>query len=137
MKNFFKTSIYIFAFAFTGIMFQIACSNSEDSAAIIPSNKIVFTQLDASGQSIWICNGDGTNLTQIPIILPAGFQLNLSNGMASPRLSPDGLTVYFIVNDLSGAVGRGLIYCCNIDGTNLQEVVNPATDATIDLGNVI
>jgi Tol biopolymer transport system component len=137
MKNFFKTSIYIFAFAFTGIMFQIACSNSENSTAIIPSNKIVFTQLNTSGQSIWICNGDGSNLTQIPITLPANFQLNLSNGMASPRLSPDGLKVYFVVNDLSGSVARGLIYSCNIDGTNLQEVVNPATDTTIDLGNII
>ena len=136
MKNIFKTSFYIFIFAFAGIMFQIACSNSDLSTSIT-TDKIVFTQLGLSGQSIWTCNGDGSNLSQVPITLPANFQLNLSNGMSSPRLSPDGQRVYFVVNDLSGSMARGLIYSCNIDGSNLQEVANPAGDQTVDLGNVL
>ena len=136
MKIFFKTSLYIFVFAFAGIMFQIACSNSEVQS-LTSTDKLVFTQLDSSGQSIWICDGDGSNLIQIPITLPSNFQLNLTNGTASPRLSPDGLKVYFVVNDLSGTLARGLLYSCNIDGSNVQQIVSPTADAILDLGNVI
>jgi len=133
MKNFFRTSLYFFAFAIAGVMFQIACSNADDSSSPNAQvNKIIYTKWDTSGQSIWTCNYDGSNQTQIPISLPPNTQFNTSNGDANPTLSPDGMKVFFVLNNGSGG---NSIYSCDIDGSNVQEIVLPASAANLSIGN--
>ena len=135
MRNFLKTTLYVTVFAVAGVLFQISCSNSDDSNLINSTDKLVFTQLNQDGQSIWTCDGDGSNLSQIPISLPAGMQLNMTNGNATPKLSADNTKVYFVVNDLTGTFIEGKIYSCNIDGSNLQMIVNPPTPTTLSIGD--
>lgn len=97
MKNFFKTTLYLFAFALAGILFQISCSNSENSTPQNTTNqlnKIIYSKQVGSEIQIWTCNYDGTNQTQIPIALPANLIVNNNNSQATPRLSPDGQTVF-------------------------------------------
>ncbi|MFT3796072.1 TolB family protein [Flavobacterium sp.] len=137
MKNFLKTSCYVIVFAVAGVLFQISCSNSDDTNATnspqaLPqaTNKLIYVKWDTSGQSIWTCDSDGSNQTQIPITLPAGIQFNTSNGDANPRLSQDGQKVFFVVYTAT----TNAIYSCDIDGSNIQEIVAP-DNANYSLGN--
>lgn len=131
MKNFLKTSMYILAFAVAGVFFQISCSNSDEATFNNSNNssteKIVFVKKDFSvtdGQSIWICDLDGSNLAQVPITLPAGMNFYKINGSAdhsTTKLSQDGQTLLFTVQKT--VTGETYIYSCGLDGTNLQQVV--------------
>ena len=137
MKNFLKTSIYVLAFALAGVFFQISCSNADEETLSNNANnttteKFVFVKkdfADTQEQSIWICDLDGSNLSQIPITLPANiifYKIYGSGDHSTAKLSPDGQTVLFTVQKLVTA--ETYIYSCNIDGTNLQEIV--ALDAS-------
>lgn len=136
MKNFFKTTLLIFAFVIGGIIFQISCSNenqTNSSANSTQLNKIIFTKGAGSNQTIWICNYDGTNLTQIPILLPPDVTFNGTNGNAYPRLSPDGQTIFFVTFNMSS--GDFVIYSCDVTGNNLQ-VVHNAGQSILGIGSV-
>lgn len=138
MKNFFKTTLYLFAFALAGILFQISCSNSENSTPQNTNNqlnKIIYSKQVGSEIQIWTCNYDGTNQTQIPIALPANLIVNNNNSQATPRLSPDGQTVFFVALNTSTSLWS--VYSCNISGNNLQEIVPPVSTANLIIGNAI
>ncbi|RZJ28116.1 MAG: hypothetical protein EOO48_10500 [Flavobacterium sp.] len=134
MKNFLKTGLMLFVFAFAGILFQIACSNSEDSqspANIQQEGKLIYTKM-TSPVSIWTCNYDGTGETQIPVSLPANFVISTSSFSAHPRVSPDGQNVFFCAIDNS-TFTQG-IYGCNIDGSNPHQVT-AFTPTQVEIGN--
>ncbi|MCZ8090597.1 hypothetical protein [Flavobacterium sp.] len=138
MKNFFKTTLYLFAFALAGVLFQISCSNSENSVPQNSNNqlnKIIYSKQVASEIQIWTCNYDGTNQIQIPIALPANLIVNNNNSQGTPRLSPDGQTVFFVA--LNTTTTLWSVYSCNISGNNLQEVVPPVSNANLIIGNAI
>ncbi len=138
MKNFFKTTLYLFAFAFAGVLFQISCSNSENSVpqnSTNQLNKIIYSKQVGSEIQIWTCNYDGTNQIQIPIALPANLIVNNNNSQATPRLSPDGQTVFFVAFNTTTTLWS--VYSCNISGNNLQEVVPPVSNANLIIGNAI
>ncbi len=124
MKDIFKTGLYIMAFAFAGIFFQISCSNSDESARTSDTEKFVFVKKDfpvTGGQSIWIANIDGSDKTQIPITLPPNvtfYSIYSSGEHSSAKLVNDGQTVLFTAQ--SGSVPY--IYSCNVDGTDLQQL---------------
>jgi hypothetical protein len=136
MKNFFKTTLYLFAFALAGILFQISCSNSDsenenNSVNSTPIQKIVFAKRAPSDWQIWTCNYDGTNLTQIPINLPPNVVFNFSNLQTNVRLSPDGQKVFFVCLDNNAGY---VIYSCDINGSNLQVVTTVNNASNIELG---
>ncbi|RZJ31625.1 MAG: hypothetical protein EOO48_01525 [Flavobacterium sp.] len=134
MRNFFKTAIFVVAFAIGGMLFQISCSNSDEtSRSINQLNKVLFVKGAGEGQTIWICDYDGSNLSQIPVTLPSGTVLNSTNGNAYPRLSPDGQTVFFVTYIMPTT--EYAIYSCNVDGSNVQLVYNAGP--TITTNNVI
>lgn len=105
MKNIFKTTLLMCSFAIGGILFQISCSNNDainnsqnsNINNLAQQNKIVFTKGTGSTQTIWICDYDGSNLSQIPITLPVNVQFNGNNGNAYPTLSPDGQTLFLLL----------------------------------------
>lgn len=140
MKNIFKTTLLMCSFAIGGILFQISCSNNDainnsqnsNINNLAQQNKIVFTKGTGSTQTIWICDYDGSNLSQIPITLPVNVQFNGNNGNAYPTLSPDGQTLFFVTFNSSG---ESEIYSCNVDGSNVQPVYN-AGNITLGLGSV-
>lgn len=139
MKNLFRTSIYLLAFVFAGILFQISCSNSDD--ATIQNNsiteKFVFVKKDFPGtgeQSIWISDLDGSNQAQIPISLPSDltfYNIYSSGEHTTTKLSQDGSKVLFTVQKIASR--ETYIYSCDIDGSNLQELVSSGSDTGIFL----
>ena len=137
MKSFLNKSLYLLAFVIAGIVFQISCSNSDETAAvqnISQIQKIIYLSQQGIGPiELWTSNYDGTNQTIIPITLPAnvGFSTMNSN-RASIKLSPDGQTVFFI--GFNNATNSYAIYSCDISGGNLQEVVAPSTSNVLELG---
>lgn len=106
---------------------QIACSKSEaqtpttSSGAITQVGKIVFSR----GQKIWICNYDGTGLTQLNIVLPQG--IGFSDGV-DPIVSPDGRKIFFTAGAQAGTSTDYYsdLYSCNIDGSSVTKIVDRA-----------
>lgn len=128
MKNFLKTTLYIFVFATAGILFQLSCSNSDSQASNNIGEKFVYVKkefpLPSEQQSIWICNIDGSENTQIPITLPPGmkfYSIYFSGEHSSVKLSQDEQKIIFTLQSNSGVPS---IFSCNIDGSNLQEVLS-------------
>ena len=94
MKNLLRSTLYLTVFALAGILFQISCSNSENQNTIQTTNqigKIVYE----TGDKIWTANYDGTNATQIPIVLPSNLQFFFGTTTSSLSVSPDGNTIFF------------------------------------------
>jgi len=138
MKNLLRSTLYLSVFALAGILFQISCSNSENSnpqKTTTQLNKIIYSKQVGSDIQIWTCNYDGTNQTQIPITLPANLIVNNNNSQATPRLSPDGQTVFFVV--LNTTTSLWSVYSCDITGNNLQQVVSPVSTPNLIIGNTI
>ncbi len=129
MKNFFKTTLYLFAFAIAGILFQISCSNSDgtESEDIITGEKFVFVKKDfalTGEQSIWISNFDGTDQSKIPISLPSNlrfYTIYSSGEHTTAKLSKDNSTILFTVQKVG--TSETYVYSCGVDGSNLQEVI--------------
>ncbi len=129
MKNILKNSLYLIAFAGAGILFQISCS-AEDSTTLV-TNKLIYTVFNPSGQSVWTSDYDGTNLSQVPITLPATIEFNTTNGNADAKLSPDGTKIFFIVyNTVSGG---NETYSCDLNGANVQQVFSPSVPSSVSV----
>ena len=131
MKNLLKNSLYLAVFAIAGILFQISCSNSDSQRMVSTSlqNKVIYTSTGSTGQSIWTCNYDGTNQTQIPISLPSNLHFSTTQGNADAKLSPDGQKIFFIAwSTLTNETG---IYSCDITGANIQVVATAANSAVL------
>ncbi len=125
MKNLLRSTLYLCVFALAGIVFQISCSNSERQAATTTpfQNKIIFTNLVGNGnQTFWTCNYDGSNLTQIPITLPAGVNYYTASGNSDAKISPDGQKVFIKVMNYNN--NNTEIYSCDINGANFQLVTS-------------
>ena len=128
MKNLLKSTLYLSVFALAGILFQISCSNSENknvaaNVTTAAQNKIILTTYASTGQSIWICNYDGTNLTQVPITLPANLHFATGPNNADAKLTSDGQKIIFLAGN--STTGNTELYSCDIAGTNIQLVAAP------------
>jgi hypothetical protein len=138
MKNLLKSTLYLFVFALAGILFQISCSNSDNTNQTQNTsqlNKIIYSKHVGAEIQIWTCNYDGTSQTQIPIALPANVIVNNNNSQATPRLSPDGQSVFFVALNMTTSLYS--VYSCDITGNNLQEIVPPVSTANLIIGNAI
>ena len=97
-------------------------------------NKIVYDRFNRTtntNDGIYIANYDGTNQTKLNIIIPG--QANATVGQ--PRLSPNGLKVFFQVTYQIGGVTSFNVYSCNIDGSNVVKVLDGgANQWEYDLG---
>ena len=139
MKSFLKSGLYVFTFAIAGILFQLACSNSDDVNFVSTSElgNLVYEKQSATGSAIYISNYDGTNEVQVPITLPSNLHFSTLNGNgAQPRMSPSGTKLFFLLSDDNDTTISSSIYSCDIDGTNLQEVISSTSTNTVNLGGV-
>lgn len=135
MKNILKNSLYLFAFAGAGILFQISCSNSNQSNSVALINKVIYIKASASaGPHIFTCNYDGSNQTEIVLNLPTGVEIwNVAPQHNNPRISPNGQKIFFL-----GQLNSDLkthIYSANIDGTGVTQIVD-SSDGQIEIGNI-
>lgn len=136
MKNFLKSSLYLVVFAAAGILFQISCSNSDDAPQLLSpaaTGKVIYTKNNMSTIKIFTCDYDGSNQTEIPIVLPAGIRIfDGASQHATPRISPDGQTIFFLGMNASNET---FIYKANIDGSGVTSIVADP-NAQIEIGNV-
>ncbi|WP_396159513.1 TolB family protein [Flavobacterium sp.] len=136
MKNLLKSTLYLFVFALAGILFQISCSNSDDqneNSNNSQMNKIVYVKRVGLNKELWVSNYDGTNQTQIIVNFPANVNFSYVSNGTNPRISPDGQKLFFVGVNSSGT-SYAAIYSCNIDGSNLQEIVPIANNEDIEIG---
>ncbi|MGL2967244.1 hypothetical protein [Flavobacterium sp. XGLA_31] len=125
MKNLLKSTLYLFVFALAGILFQISCSSDSVATSSTPVGKIVYEK----GDGIWIANYNGTNATQIPIVLPANVSFLFGTVHSSISVSPDGNTIFFTCANTANTYVTTELYSCNINGGNATLVI-PISDPT-------
>jgi Tol biopolymer transport system component len=117
-----KTIIILLFSAIALTSLQIACSKSEaqTTTATTSTTQIGKVIFKGGGNSIWICNNDGTGLTQVNINLPQGFVLE-STG---PLISPNGQKIFFVAGQTTN---NAHLYSCNVDGTGVAKIVDKAS----------
>lgn len=138
MKNILKNTLYLSVFVLAGILFQISCSNSDDSSrnnSSTPVGKIVYE----TGTKIMKANYDGTNATEIPINLPANIIYNFGKMSSSLSVSPDGNTIFFTCSNTTYPYVTTELYSCDINGGNAVPVitVQPASSDSEHVGHSI
>jgi len=134
MKKILMGSAVLTALSLSIIAFQVSCSktaNAQTGGGNPQAGIVLFTKLninnacgdytsDSMGSmpEYWTVNYDGTNAKKLPIPFQSGWLY--SN---SPRLSPDGKTIFFAawqpINNNSGSY-IAYLFSCSIDGTNLK-----------------
>lgn len=136
MKNFFKTTLYLSIFALAGIFFQISCSNDSVTQNSLLTGKLIYTRQSTGNQpQIWVADYDGTNQTQIPVTLPANVSISMTNNNGSSlKISPDGQKIFFVA--FTTGTNLSSVYSCDINGTNLQEIIAPPSFEVIELGGL-
>lgn len=135
MKKILLSTIVLFCFSLSIILFQISCKKTAEAQGTAPTtieipqqNKIIFIKnfFDGSRSSseIWTSDYNGSNRKKINIQLPTGASLRDEQ----PSLSPDKKTMFFTTS----VQGKSSIFSCNLDGTNVKLIiendVNPASD---------
>lgn len=115
-------------------IFQSSCSKTEAQStnSATQVGKIIFTKYTTAEFQIWTANYDGTNATQIPIILPANTNLNFSRPTSSLKVSPDGQKIFFTCSSTSTSTE---IYSCGINGGNATLII-PDPSGTNEVGFV-
>jgi len=101
------------------------------SAQIGQQNLILlrkYVYSPTSTNEIWIANIDGTNLHQVPVILPPG--ITLGNEF---KLAPTGDKIIFEAR----ATNISYIYSCKLDGSNVIKIIEyPLSSGSLILSGV-
>ena len=130
MKKLLLSSIVLFLFSASIMMFQVSCQKDANAKIneLIQQNKIVYTKTDNLGKAfIWIANTDGTSQTKVPITLPVGYFIR-----NYATITPDGTKIIFPVEAPGGGgIDINYIYSCSTDGSNLQQIVGDGTESEI------
>lgn len=133
MKKLILGSIAFLIFAGAMNILQTSCKKDANASSNEPNglmqlNKIIFTKTFKDFHpyltEIWIANYDGTDENKVNIVLPEGYVLTPDEN--HPHLSPDGKTIVFtVMTQHANPTYIHSIWKCNIDGTNLQKVIEP------------
>jgi Tol biopolymer transport system component len=138
MKNLLRSTLYLSVFAIAGILFQISCSNSDsvksNNLNSTPIGKIVYVKTVGLNKQLWTANYDGTNQNQISVNFPSNVTFSYVSNGTHPRVSPDGQKIFFVGVNSSGSTSHASIYSCDINGTNLQEIVPVSNNEDVEIG---
>lgn len=123
MKKLLLGSITLCLFSFSMILFQMSCkkdvvAQSNNQSTI---NKLVYYKIISNVVEIWTSKYDGTAQTKINLSIPTGLELDED---VTPRLSPDGLKVFFVLYSEQNNVSDRDLYSANIDGSNVVKIVD-------------
>ena len=138
MKKLILGSISLFLFSLSIILIQISCSKTvaQQNNNSNQVGKIVFGKYIPGGYEIWIANYDGTNAAPIPITLPPGVQFNLDVDSKGVKVSPDGQKLFFIAGQIINNYYQYSVYSCNIDGSNVQQII-PDSDPNTNVKEIV
>jgi len=124
MKKLLLSSIILFLFSASILLFQVSCQKEANAGVINTNaaNKIVYIKnYRPSGtliNEIWTANLDGSNQQKVNITIPSGKFIDNEN----VAISADGSKIIISIWD-NIASSTGDIYTCNLDGTGLTRIV--------------
>lgn len=126
MKKLLLSSISLFLFSSTIMIFQISCQKGANAtpSTTTQKNKIVYGYDKGLGSNpieIWISNIDGTENKKIPISLPTNESLQ---GYVS--ILPDGNKIVFAVS--SDITSEIFLYTASTNGENLTKIITGSGD---------
>ena len=123
-------------FGLGGILFQISCSNSDETSSPQTNNKIVYLKQDTGSPiEIWTADIDGSNQAIVPIDLPTNVEYSYTNmNRSSVKISPDGQKIIFIGRKTD--TNLYAIYSCDFSGSNVQEIISMANPGVMEIGGV-
>lgn len=131
MKKLLMGTLVLTLFAISFSLVQISCSKTNaqtSSVNLVQLNKVAYARsISGSDVQIWTVNYDGSNDTQIPVVLPATVHISNDQTSFGIKLSPDGQKLFFIGYDTSTTPYSTSIYSCNIDGSNVQAITSSST----------
>ncbi|MBB6273143.1 Tol biopolymer transport system component [Pedobacter cryoconitis] len=145
MKKILLSTIVLFAFSLSILLFQVSCKKEATAKTSTPGQNSLniilyaksFNSNNSYSQEIWMSGYDGSNQKKINIQLPSGIVF--SEGI-EPKLSPDGKTIFFEAGAAGSSSGnisyQTDLYSCNIDGSNLKKVIDHGTASGIHLGDI-
>jgi hypothetical protein len=99
-------------------------------------NKILYVvkQMSSTATTVyqmWIANYDGSNKVRIGITLPRNIVVRDD---MNPRLSPDGKKIFFLAYNTDWITPRTSLWSCNIDGSNVSQIIVGDTNENIIFG---
>lgn len=118
MRKILLSSIILFLFSASIVLFQISCKKDAKADVITASTngKILFSKysngLPPKTQELWSINQDGTNPKNIYINLPIGFEYDVED----LKINSDGTKIFLKIYDEG-------IYSCSINGGDLTKVL--------------
>ena len=137
MKKLLLAGIVVFLFSISLAILQSSCSKSNAQTTqngLMQLNKILYTKQvfgGSTGIEIWTANYDGSNAAQITITLPANVELSTSNQKSTPKLSPDGQTLFFVCHNSVSNLWS--VYSCGIAGGQAHEIISSGTPALLEV----
>ncbi len=125
MKKLLLGSIVLLFFSLSVVVIQTSCSKTtaQSPNAVNQLNKLVYMKNWGASPQIWICNYDGSNAAQVPVVLPANVTFDINVSTRSLKVSPDGQTVFFAAIDNSLGTINTQVYSCSINGGNATLVI--------------
>lgn len=130
MRKLLLSSIVLFLFSASILMFQMSCKKEAkaDNPIVTQSDglkqlgKILYYSRGDGG--FWLMNYDGTDKKKLNIILPSG-----ETDFGEAKLSPDGQTLFFTAWHpvMTSEKDITSIYSCKLDGSGLTKLLKGET----------
>jgi hypothetical protein len=135
MKKLFLSSIALFVFSISIVIFQMSCRKSAVAQSVTnsvsPISIILIERQDSSGtggrQAYYTMNYDGSNLKQINV---SNFPLTDQMIPGTGKLSPDGKILFFMGNTASGT----FVYSINTNSTNINQLYQIPQNGLLNAG---
>ncbi|WP_379093304.1 hypothetical protein [Pedobacter sp. UC225_65] len=125
MKKLLLSSIVLFLFSASIVLFQISCKKIAYADTPMPQvdglkqlGKILYK--GSNGREIYLAAYDGSNKQKIGFAFPS--PTNSNDVVENAHMSPDGKTIF--VELYSGSLNKVRLYSCSIDGNNLKLVLD-------------
>lgn len=129
-------AIALSTFAIALTLVQMSCSKTDAQTPLsnpTQVGKILFGRNVSGGYEIWSVNYDGTNAAPISIDLPPNVFLVSNVDSKGIKVSPDGQKLFFIGGTIENNYQRASVYSCNLDGSNVQQIVQGNGGSTADI----
>lgn len=120
MKKLLLSSIVLFLFSASIMMFQISCQKQANARTTSDSNIVLFGKSNGSNVDIWSCNSDGTGMQKVNIALSFDKIYRVIN-------SPIDNKIFFSGRETSSVEPN--LYSCNLDGTNVRKITNETSES--------
>jgi len=129
MKKMLLSTVVLFLFSLSILVFQISCKKASHAAPVpastLQQNKLLFLKFTSNAAEIWTANYDGSNQQKLNVTLPTNVVVEQDSKI---KLSPDGKTIFFNAFTPGSAGVNSGIYSCNVDGSNAHLIIAGGTN---------